>query len=1055
MQDRRPEGCIILVILRTRASLCGLLAVALLAAAPAPSVLRPGEPVERPLSAGEAHTFIANLASGTSWLVTVEQLGIDITIEVTGEQKVAVDGPFDRQGTETLLARTAREVTVRAREPGAPPGRYSLHIEEVRDPARASAGAAITRAGTSYLEGTAEARLRALEEYRSAAGLWRALEDRKQEARALYAAAVLARLTGNTRLALELGSEVLPLWQALGERLLEAATRNELGLSLWLFGRMDEARTSFETALAIQRSIGDRYGEAVSLSNLCASDLPRGELRAALACYEEALPRLREVQAAALEGSALTSSGRALDVLGQPDQALLRYREALALMRSIGDRTGEARALNNLAVLHREMGEFQEALASYGQALEIVSDLQDRRWQARVLHNLGAIYQGLGEPRQALAHYEQALPLWKETGDREGEAATLTNLGLVHTALGEPKRALDLYLQARTLQEAAGDRRGEGITHSQSGRALAALGEPLKAVAAFETALVRLRDVGDVQREAEALLGLGEARVDLRQPEEAAASFEKALALARGRSPVHEAQALSSLARVERALGHLDSARTHAAAAIETIEGMRARIGNPDLRSSFAATLHQAYEIQTDLLVDAGLAPAALETGERARARTLLELLGEAGVDLRQGVDPALLERRTSLERRLSARAERDLRKKDETQDQAVLLRELDLVDARIRESSPAHAALIRPQPASAAEVQALLEPDTLLLSYSLGEARSHLFAVTSTTIESFELPPRSVIEEAARRIHGELSAYDPASRAAETREAAALGRMILGPVAERLSAGRRLVIVPDGALHYIPFGSLPGNDLVPLLERHEVVYLPSASALAFQRRMLGSRPPAPKRVAVVADPAFDPRDPTFQHLPASRREAESIGAMAAPGEAHLSLGLQASRAEVLGDKLSGYRTVHFATHGVIDAEHPGQSGLALSTVDEAGRPREGFLHLRDVYDLRLDADLVVLSGCRTALGREVRGEGLIGLTRGFFHAGAPRVVASLWQVEDRATAELMARFYRSMWTDGLTPAAALRAAQLSIRGERRWRDPYFWAGFTLQGDWR
>ncbi|HEX6864203.1 MAG TPA: CHAT domain-containing protein, partial [Thermoanaerobaculia bacterium] len=149
-----------------------------------------------------------------------------------------------------------------------------------------------------------------------------------------------------------------------------------------------------------------------------------------------------------------------------------------------------------------------------------------------------------------------------------------------------------------------------------------------------------------------------------------------------------------------------------------------------------------------------------------------------------------------------------------------------------------------------------------------------------------------------------------------------------------------------------------------------------------------------------------------------------------------------------------GFRVVHFATHGVLDAERPALSGLALSMVGPDGSAQEGFLHLRDVYGLRLDADLVVLSGCRTALGRELRGEGLVGLTRGFLYAGAPRVVASLWKVEDRATSELMTRFYRALWEEGLAPAAALRSAQLSLRRERRWRDPYFWAGFVLQGAW-
>lgn len=988
------------------------------------------------LSAGQAQVHELGLEGG-AWLVTVEQIGIDVTVEVPGG--IAVDSPFDRQGIETLLVTSpAPSVTVRSREAGAPPGRYSLRVEEV-EPDRLEAETAMSRAGQAYFEGSGEGRKKALAEYLAAASLYK--EDRDR-ARALYAAAVLARLTGGTRQALELGERVLPLWQSLGDRLWEAATRNEIGLDLWLLGRMDEARASYEAALAIQREIGDRYGEAVSLSNLCASDLPRGKLREALACYDEALPRLREVKAAALEGAALTSSGRALDVLGQPDQALVRYEEALALTRSVGDRAAEAQVLNNLAVLHREMGELQEALTSHAQALEIFSSLQNRRGQARVLHNLGAIYQGLGEPRQAIAQYEQALPLWREAGDRAGEAATLLNLGRVHGALGEPKRALELQEQALAISRETGDRRGEGIALAQAGHARRVLGDPAAALASYGEALARLRSVGDVLYEADALRGQGLALALLDRREEALASLEQALTLARtARISAIEAGTLCDLARIESGLGRKDAARARSAQAIDVVEALRTRIGNPDLRSTFAATLHEAYELQIDLLMDAGQDRKALETGERARARTLLDLLGEAGIDLSQGADPGLVERKTALERRLSARAERLLREKDPAArgallgEQATLLRELDLVDANIRESSPAQAALTRPQPARAAEIQALLDPDTLLLSYSLGETRSWLFAVTSESIESFELPARKRIEETARAVHAGLSVYDVAERAAESAKAAELSRLVLAPAAHLLDRRQRAVIVADGALHYVPFGVL--------LERHEVVYLPSASALAVQRKRLASRPAAAGAVAVIADPAFDS---AFERLPASRQEAEAIAGLAPAGGVRLALGAEAGRANVLGDRLGGYRTVHFATHGVLDAEHPVLSGLVLA---------DGFLNLRDVYGLTLGADLVVLSGCRTALGREIRGEGLAGLARGFFHAGAPRVVASLWKVEDRATAELMTRFYRGMWKDGLAPAAALRQAQLSIRQERRWRDPYFWAGFVLQGDWR
>jgi CHAT domain-containing protein/Tfp pilus assembly protein PilF len=972
------------------------------------------------LEPGGSRTIPVDLAAGRTWLVSVEQQGIDVTVGIDGPDGArfaAVDAPFDRQGVETLVVKPAAggtyTLTVQAREAGAPAGRFSVRVEELTDPRRAEAASAMSRLGERYLDGTAEARRQALAEAAAAAGLWEALGEREEAARALYAAAVLARLTGDTQRALETGERALPLWQPPAGWLWEAATRNEIGLDLWLLGRMDEARASFEAALAIQREIGDRYGEAVSLSNLCASDLPRGRLKEAVACYDEALPRLREVKAATLLGAALTSSGRALDVLGEPEPALARYQEALALVRQVGDRAGESRALNNVAVLYRETGDFQQALASYGQALEIATTLQDRRWQARVLHNLGAVYQELGEPREALPRYEQALTLWRAAGDREGEASALTNLGRAYSLIGDPWRALALHQEALALQLSAGDRRGEGITRSRIGRAQAALGDPAAALASFDAALAALRAVGDVQSEADTLRARGETQARLGQVDAALESFDQSIDLARGaRIPVIEAGALCALAREERDLGRIEAARDHAAASVDLVESLRTRVDDPDLRSSFAATLHEAYEILIDLLIrmhraapGAGLDRAALEAGERARARTLLELLAQAGV--------------------------------------------------RDRGATPI----------GASEVQGLLDPDTLLLSYSLGYAGSHLFAVTSASLDVFDLPARGAIEEAARRVYDRLSTYDAADRAAETVEALELSRLLLGPVADRLGSkgSKRLVIVADGALHYLPFGALPtpsipaAPDAAPvlLLDNHEIVSLPSASALALLRREQAGRPAAPRLAAIVADPLFDPADPAFPRLPASRQEAEAIAALAPPDQTRLAVGADACHDEVRGDRLAGFQTVHFATHGVIDAEHPALSGLALSTVDGQGRPREGFLRLRDIYGLRLDAGLVVLSGCRTALGREVRGEGLSGLTQGFFHAGAARLVASLWKVEDRATAELMIRFYRALWVERLTPAAALHSAQLSLRRERRWRDPYFWAGFVLQGDWR
>jgi CHAT domain-containing protein len=1078
----------------------GLALLAASLASGAGLTLRPGWPVERKLAAGGSETFIAELTAGRPVLLTAEQIGLDVILEAAGPDgsRVAVDAPFDRSGVESLLIKPESsgsfQIEVKAREPGSPPGRFRLRLEELPDgtpAARLAAEEGLTRAGRLYREGSKESRREALTAYREAAERWRSLGEVRGEARALYAAAVMARLVQETQPALELANQALVLWQAAGEPLREAATWNEIGLDHWLLGEGEKARPAFERARALQQAAEDVYGEAASLSNLCLLDLSRGELRSGLACYERALPLLREAQAPELEGGALTSAGRAWDVLGEPDRSLELYGRALESARAAGSRLSEAQTLNNLAVLHQELGDAQEALALLARALSIFRELGDRRWQARVLNNIGFVYHEAGDRERALAQYGQALALWREVGDRAGEAAALSNLARAQTLLGDPRAALDLYGQALELRRATGDRRGEGIVLTGLARAQTALGDAAAALAGCGKSVELLRSAGDLAGQTDAERTCAEALLMLGEAEKARQAFTRALEISRSaRHKVAEAQALFGLARAERRLGQAAEAREHAAAAIEVSEALRIRIGDPDLRASFSALKHQAYELRIDLLMEAHRAdPAAgydreaLATVERSRARTLVELLEEGGIDLRAGADPGLLDRRDSLLRRLSAKAARALRgtaPKAEAEalesERQELLRELDLVEAEIRDRSPAFADLTRPRALSAVEIQALLDPGTLLLAYSLGESRSFLWAVTLSSTESFELPGRAALEDAARRFHVLLSALDPADRYGQSLAAAELSRLLLGPVAGRLGERPRVAILADGALHYVPFAALPlpgTGEASPLLERHEVVQVPSATAVAAQRRILARRRPAPRWLAVVADPVFDPGDPRvtgeklaaapaagvrgevpFERLLASRREAEVIAALAPPGKALTALDFEASRDRVLGDQLAGFRVVHFATHGVFDAARPALSGLVLSAVDRRGRPREGFLHLRDVYTQRLDADLVVLSGCRTALGKEVRGEGLLGLTRGFQYAGALRVVASLWRADDRATAELMTRFYRALWVDRLLPAAALRSAQLSIRQERRWRDPFFWAGWVIEGVW-
>jgi CHAT domain-containing protein len=574
------------------------------------------------------------------------------------------------------------------------------------------------------------------------------------------------------------------------------------------------------------------------------------------------------------------------------------------------------------------------------------------------------------------------------------------------------------------------------------------------------------------------------------------------------------------MAGAQRGLGELTDARATIQSALSIVETLRTNVASQELRASYFASVRQYYDLLVDVLMmldrqqpSRGFAAEALAASERGRARSLIDLLAEARADIRQGVDKALLARERSLEQQLDAAAERQARLlsgKHSSEEAAALDKQLSALTAayeevrnQIKAQGPRYAALTQVQPLAIADVQKLLDDRTVLLEYTLGDERSYLWAVTRTSLTSHELPKRTEVERAARFVYDDLRARQrrpgeaDADHHARVREAdarywqhaAALSEMVLGPVVRQLG-DKRLLIAAEGALQYIPFAALPvpegaglsGNsgDLpVPLMVEHEIVNLPSASALAALRRETIARQPAPRAVALLADPVFEQDDPrvtsevkkaterarrdgvvrgggyALPRLLSSREEAKAIMSLAPAGAALVATGFDASRTKALSPELGKYRIVHFATHGVLNDEHPALSGIVLSLVDQAGRPQNGFLRLHDIYNLHLPAELVVLSACDTGLGKDVKGEGLVGLARGFMYAGAARVVASLWKVDDEATAVLMTHFYQQILQNGKPPAAALREAQITIWKQQRWSAPYYWAAFVLQGEWK
>ncbi len=1094
-------------ILRLPGCALALFALGATAAPSTRQVLHPGTEVEQILAGGEAHSYAITAEPGTRLLVTVEQRGIDVVVEVVqanGRTLFALDGPTDSQGPESTLippeASGPLEIRVLSPGPGVAPGTYSIRLEELAeatpaDRERVEAERLMTEAAAANRRGGAEDRRLAASLYEEAAPLWRTLGRRPEEARCQLALGGIDLALGQPKPALEHYRQALDLFTEPADEPEQMVAWSGIGLAQTALGDTSGAATTHRQALALARHLGSPYEEGKVLNNLGLALHTQGSLREALEDYRQALVAFdRAGEQGAWKAYVLLNLATVYGTLGEPEAALASTRQILALQRTLGDRRGEMRTLNNLGVLLYNLGDFGAALEAYGSALALVREQGDRLREAALLHNIGFASYGLGDDERALRNFEEALAIRRAAGAIPEQVRTEVAIALARFRLGEPAVALDIGRRAAETAGAISDHPGEMHARLLLGTLLTA-GQPAAALPELRRALDLARQVEDRLNEASALRRLGEAHLALGQPEAAIRYLEPAVELARAnRAPARVVEALTAFARAERTLGRPEEARAHAEEALQLIESLRTTETDPDLRASYLAAQRAAFELDIELLMELerrspgqGYAQQALATSDRARARSLLDLLQEARADIREGVDPALRDRERELLVRLNAKAGREAelasrpstaeRRRAAEEEIRSVLDELAQVEGEIRRDSPSYAALTQPPPTTVGEIQGLLGDGTLLLEVWLGEERSFLWAVDQETVTAIELPPRARIEAAAREVYSRLAVLAPGDGRLEAA-AAQLSRMLLEPVAGKLG-DRRLLLVADGELQYIPFGALPSPDGtgLPLLARHEIVNAPSASAVAWQRR-LPRRTPAAGTVAVLADPVFDAADPrltanggtrtaaggsqrsaasSILRLPWSRREAEAIVALSAQspaGRSLLALDFRASRTTALSPELAGYRIVHFATHGIIDARTPALSGLMLSRVDEHGAPVEGFLGLRDVYNLRLGADLAVLSGCETALGKEVRGEGLVGLTQGFLYAGARQVVASLWRIEDRATAELMSRFYRGLLVEGRPPAAALRQAQLAIRADKRWRSPYYWSGFVVQGDW-
>jgi CHAT domain-containing protein/Flp pilus assembly protein TadD len=837
------------------------------------------------------------------------------------------------------------------------------------------------------------------------------------EAEALLVLSELKNLS-NHATAVFTAQEALAIWKSQNNQDGIARSYDKIGSFYIAQNSVSEATENFEKALAIWRGLNDRTKEASVLTSLSYVEFRKADWEACINYLSQAYPLLDE-QAEPFEMARIASGlGASLMENGSLEDAVIQYQRALELFRLSQDRIGIGYATRGLGLLALLSGNLDQAKSYLEEALK---EFQLPLGAASVLEILGRVHIERGEYELAVKDLESALKIYTEAGNPNEAARVVALMGQAYQLQGLSSRARDYYEQALKAFVSQQDR-------------------------------------------------------------------------------VNQSAVYYALGKMEMKLHEYDAASDHLRKSIEVTEGIRRRSSTTDLMSAFSARVQDRYEAYVECLMKQhelqptrGFAVKAFETSELGRARTLSEMLLASQANLTPGVDPKLVARQKLLTQvirlkqneRITLLAQSAQPDKLKTLEEELARFEAEYrnVNETIRSRFPAYGEISRPTAWDLSRIEEnVLTDDDVLLEYILGAENSYAWTITRNEFTSHKLGPQTSINAAGRRVYELLANSERDRDETELRKAIGeLSRLVVAPVATALNR-KRIILVADGSLNYIPFQLLLNNS-EPLITNYEIVNVPSASILGQLRNEKQQRQHGTKVLAAFGDPVFpsnyaqfkDPNagellantetrdieveadkfDPNkIQPLLYTKRELKNLTEIVG-WKSRVVSGFEASRETLDSLDLSQYSILHFATHGLLDPKKPEHSGFVLSMVDQSGRPRDGFITMQDVYRLHAPVDLVVLSACRTGLGKDVRGEGLIGLTRGFMYAGASSVVASLWRVDDEATAELMKHFYTNMLQQGMRPAEALRAAQNTLRLNPAWQSPHYWAGFVLQGEFR
>lgn len=925
--------------------------------------------------------------------------------------------------------------------------------------------------------------------------------------------------------------------------------------------RPKEALRALEEGLSIARAEG--YGpdelEAAILNGLGNVHRNLGNNETAHQHYAQALAMARELKDTKVESQILFNLGSYYSDINRPWDALAAFERYFAILQTTDNLPEKLEALEIINHLYRETGQVEKEFESLQQMLSIAQKTKNRFREGVVLLNLGIYCQNRLRLQEAVEYYHRALANSRQPPNPALESSSLSHLGGAYLELDLDEEALNHYEQAlEVLHRAGGARQLEAEIHNwmahlygnsdnwenqmshlqesltlareaRDGRlernGLLGLARLYERVGNIGEALQRCNEVLAIDSEHQNQLGMGDALGYMGEllrrigkTEAAIDRCQRALELAR---KMHHhggiVNALCGLARAYCDKGRFDQAAPHFEEAIETCETARRDMISPDWRTARSSIGHEVYLDYIRLLVEQNEFARALFFAERRKARVFLDLLAETRADVYQGVDPAARNKQEALARelrnlheQLTAQLEMPeaIRDVDLVASLEARQREAELVyqinEAEIRRRNPRYASIITPDVWEVKRLQEeLLDEKTVLMEYVLDEPKSWLFAVSKSKLEVFPLPSKEKIETKADQLYEAIK-----NRGEFISVAFDLYKALIKP-AEEFILDKRLLIVPDEKLHFIPFAtlltapielshSLRLADLPYLIRRNAIAYAPSASvagflesdrrqrshtwrqeliAFAFSESLIVPKHEVTryKLSALATALAHIRSSGVFNPLPGTRKEVVRIASLLDDGVAHsltnsvnmydgksvkIRLGPAATKAALLsffGPRAEPQPTrfVHFATHGVVDSVKPQFSGLLFNPGEEG----DHFWQTFEIFNARVPSDLVVLSACETGLGRVFSGEGLIGLARAFFYAGAASVCPTLWPVDDQSTADLMESFYsyllkrRDDNSSSIDKAEALRQAQLDlIKRGGELSHPYFWAAFVLIG---